>query len=238
MERTHHIAVWTVALSEVPDALWPSLKALLDGTEQARAERFVFERHRNQCIAAHALKRLMLSSLHGTPAPAWRFEIAPGGKPRVSDAAGPHFNLSHCDGLVACAVSPDLDLGIDIEPVTRDAPFEVVRSYFTPQEERWLNGLPGSERGAGFFRLWTLKEAFIKATGRGLAQSLQDISFAFDPLGAAFRDPALGDAASWRFEERVIRGQHMLALAWCAQGQETSVTFREVRLETLLAEAT
>lgn len=237
MERTHSIAVWTVALDEVPDPLWPLLAALLDGDEQTRAARFVLERHRHQYIAAHALKRLMLSSLHGTPALAWRLEVAPGGKPRVRGATGPHFNLSHCEGLAACAVSPALETGIDIEPITRDPPLEIVGSQFTPEEECWLDSLSASERAAGFFRLWTLKEAFIKATGRGLAQPLRDISFGFDPLRVTFREPALGDAAVWRFEQRVIRGQYLLALAWRAQTEATAVAIREVRLETLLAQA-
>jgi 4'-phosphopantetheinyl transferase len=234
MESRHCIEVWIVVLNEVPDALWPSAKALLDDAEQARAARFVFERHRRQYIAAHALKRLMLASLCGTPAPAWRFDIAPGGKPRVSDPAGPHFNLSHCEGLAACAVGAHTELGLDIEPVTRDAPFEIADRYFTPEEQRWLYSLPGSERATGFFRLWTLKEAFVKATGRGLAQPLLDISFGFAPLHVAFRDPALGNAAIWRFEQRVVHGASLLALAWHAQAGEASVAIREVRLEALL----
>lgn len=237
MEKPHYIAVWTIALDDVADDLWPLLEALLDHTERFRAERFVFKRHRCQYIAAHALKRLMLSKLDGgLPAREWRFETAPGGKPKVSRVPAPHFNLSHCEGLAACAVSLDVELGIDIEPVTRDAPFEVAESHFTQDEQRWLASLPASERSAGFFRLWTLKEAFIKATGRGLAQPLQGFSFGFDPLRVRFNDPALGDASPWRFEQRMIRGQHHLALAWRSRNKAASLDIGEAPLVTLLNE--
>jgi 4'-phosphopantetheinyl transferase len=236
MESTHRIAVWTVALQDVPEALWPSLGALLDEAEQARAKRFAFDRHRRQYIAAHALKRLMLSSLHSTPASAWRFQTALGGKPTVSGTAGPHFNLSHCEGLAACAVSSDLEIGIDIEELTREAPREVIGQCFTLEEQHWLASRPVSEQAEGFFRLWTLKEALVKATGGGLAQSLQDISFGFDPLRVVFRNAAFGDAAIWRFDQRMIRRQHLLALAWRAEAAEASVVLREIKLETLLAE--
>jgi 4'-phosphopantetheinyl transferase len=238
MERKHHIAVWTVALDEVPDALWPLLGALLDCTERSRADRFVFERHRYQYIAAHALKRLMLSNLGGSLQPhEWQFEVALGGKPRVSRLPAPHFNLSHCEGLAACAVSFNFELGIDIELVTQDAPFEVVDSHFTSNAQRWLANQPPSERAAGFFRLWTLKEAFIKATGRGLVQSLQGFSFGFDPLGVCFNDQALGNASFWKFEQRVIGGKHQLALAWRSRDKEASLEVCEVQLAALLRQS-
>jgi 4'-phosphopantetheinyl transferase len=233
--RTHRITVWTVAVDAVPEELWPSLGALLDDSERARAALFFFEQHRRQYVAAHALKRLMLSALWRAPPWTLTFETAPGGKPRLGPAPGPYFNLSHCEGLVACAVSPDLELGVDVERVSGDPPLELVRSHFAPEEERWFSSLPRLARPVAFFRLWTLKEAFIKATGRGLTQPLQDFAFGFDPLHVSFRDPALGDSRAWHFEQRVIGGEHLLALAWRGGSQDALVAIREVRFEALLA---
>lgn len=260
MATTNRIAAWTVALATISEALWPRLLDLLDNAERDRAARFVFERHRRQHIAAHALKRLMLSAIGGAPPRSWRFEAPPGGKPRVGKfrvgefrvgefgvgrsgvgkasvgpGPGPHFNISHCDGLVACAVSNDLELGVDVEPVARKAPLDLAQTYFAPEEIRWLTGLPPAEQPLGFFRLWTLKEAYIKATGLGLAQPLHDFAFAFDPLRVLFHDPALGDPRAWQFEQRQV-GEHLLALAWRGDGREGSVAYRAVSLETLLSE--
>ncbi|HEV7448580.1 MAG TPA: hypothetical protein VGO18_38795, partial [Steroidobacteraceae bacterium] len=76
-----------------------------------------------------------------------------------------------------------------------------------------------------------------KATGRGLGQPLEDISFSFDPLRVVFHDRALGDSRPWHFEQRLIGGGHMLALAWRQAGEDASVSFREMQLDSLLAEA-
>jgi 4'-phosphopantetheinyl transferase len=229
------ITVWTVAVEEVPEEMWPRIAAFLDDDERTRAARFVFDRHRREYMAAHALTRLTLSAVADEPPLSWRFETAPGGKPRISRQPAPWFNLSHCDGRVACAVSPDIELGIDVEAVKQEAPVELARYYFARDEERWLANLSGWEQPLGFFRLWTLKEAFIKATGRGLAQKLQDFAFSFDPLRVAFSDPALGDASAWHFEQRFIGAEHLLALGWRAAAGEVSVAITEVRLEALIS---
>ena len=240
MATTYRIAAWTVALATIEEASWPRLLDLLDTAERDRAARFVFERHRRQHIAAHALKRLMLSAMAGAPPRSWTFEAPSGGKPRVVTPAvgpgpGPHFNISHCDGLVACAISDDLELGVDVEPVGRKAPLDLARTYFAPEEERWLTGLPRADQPLGFLRLWTFKEAYIKATGLGLAQPLHDFAFAFDPLRVLFHDPALGDPRAWRFEQRQV-GDHLLALGWRDGERVTAVAYRDVSLETLLSE--
>jgi 4'-phosphopantetheinyl transferase len=149
---------------------------------------------------------------------------------------GPHFNLSHTDGLVACAVSNELELGIDVEPVNRKAPLELAKEHFAPAEQDWIASLPEPEQAFGFWRVWTLKEAFIKATGRGLGQPLQDISFGFEPLRVVFRDRALGDCRAWRFEQRQVCGGYMLALAWRDAGREASVIIQEMQLRRLVAD--
>ena len=220
------ILVWTVALSAVPEPLWPRLARLLDDEERAKAARFAFERHRRQHIAAHALKRLMLSAVAPRPPQCWMFETAARGKPRVAPTTGPRFNLSHCDGRVACAVSENVELGVDVEPLSRHAPLELAPRYFAPDEAGWLGSLPPPDRPLGFFRLWTLKEAYIKATGLGMAQELHDFSFGFDPLRVRF-SPSLGHAEAWRFEQRLIAGSHVLALAW-AGARDASVKIEEV----------
>lgn len=237
MTQMPRILVWTVSLEEAPEPLWSQLGAMLDRVERDRALGFVFERHRRLHVAAHALKRVMLSVVSGAAPCSWAFETTSSGKPRVSALSGPHFNLSHSEGLVTCAVSNELELGIDVEPVGRNAPFEIAEIHFAPAEQRWIAALPRSEQALGFWRVWILKEAFIKATGRGLGQLLQDVSFSLDPLRVAFHDRALGDSRAWHFEQRVVGGGHMLALAWRHAGRDVSVDIREMKLEGLLAEA-
>jgi 4'-phosphopantetheinyl transferase len=217
MRAVDSIRIWTLALDGIPEPLWPWLAAILPAVESERAARFVFERHRRQYVAAHALTRLMLTAATGgVAAPAaWTFEIGAHGKPQVSGEAGLQFNLSHCEGAVVCAVSDSVEIGVDIECVDRRVPLELAGTHFAACEAAWLRSLPAAQRPIGFLRLWTLKEAYIKATGLGLAQRLDDFAFAFEPLRLTFFNPALGDVGEWHFEQRVIGpGSHIMAAVW------------------------
>lgn len=230
------IFVWAATPNSVPESHWSLFCELLDAAERERAARFVFERHRRAFIAAHALKRLMLASIAGPPPGSWAFEIAPGGKPYVKAKRGPWFNITHSETLVACAVSEECKLGIDVEPIGRFVPPEIAQESLPEPERRWINGLPASDRNIGFLRLWTLKEAFVKATGRGLAQSLQTFSFEFGPIRVHFYDRSLGDNREWHFEQWEISG-HLLALAWHHGSRSPSVDIRERSLDAFLADA-
>ncbi|MEM8852715.1 MAG: 4'-phosphopantetheinyl transferase superfamily protein [Pseudomonadota bacterium] len=230
------IAVWTVTLQTISEESWPHLAALLDAKESERAEAFVFERHRRQFGAAHALKRLMLSAAtQGRHAPQdWSFQDGAFGKPHVAEPQSPHFNLSHCDGLVACAVSHCVDLGVDVEPVADPAPLDLADHYFACPESRLLTRMEPAERPLGFFRLWTLKEAYVKARGLGLTQPLDAFAFTLKPISVHFFDPALGDPSTWQFHQTVLGERpHVLALAW--QGPRLPVHITAVTFEALLA---
>jgi 4'-phosphopantetheinyl transferase len=237
--EANSVTVWTMTLDDIPASQWSQLYALLGTEERERAARFAFERHRRQYTAAHALKRLMLTAARqGSRQPAdWSFETCTNGKPRVSGAVGPYFNLSHCDGLVACAVSLAADIGVDVERLDRQPPRYLLDSRFlAPAEHAWLQGLPDALHSIGFFRLWTLKEACIKATGMGLTVPLDTIAFSFDPLLVTFSDPVLGDTAQWSFEQKIINsGRHVLAAAWRQPAARLGFKLEAVRPEVLLS---
>ena len=188
-------------------------KAVLDDAERARAARFVPVRSRVEFVAAHALARAALAAATGQSAVAFRFEPGAHGKPtaRIGGApAGVHFNLSHTRGLVAVAVAP-FEHGLDVEPLDRAVNLGVAGHYFCPEEIAWLDSLPEAGRPEGFLRLWTLKEAFIKATGLGLSQGLDTFWFQVFPPAIRFKQPAAGDPADWRFDQRAIDGGFLAA---------------------------
>lgn len=208
------IAVVLLTPGAIANENWPRLADLLDADERRRARRFAHDRDRRLYVAAHALKRLMLSAYAGGAPQDWRFETAPGGKPRLVGGQTPHFNLSHCEGLVACAVSRVAAVGIDVETVRHPAPFELVSGHFAPAERLWLSGLEAARRDIGFFRLWTLKEAVLKASGDGLALPLRDLDIGFAPLRVRFCHAALGPPAEWRLFQQTTGQAHVFALAW------------------------
>ncbi len=124
------------------------------------------------------------------------------------------FSLSHCNGVVACAVSRDAELGVDAEVIHRDAALVIAQSHFAAEEKLWLAAMTAADRTAVAVALWTLNKAFVKATGSGLAQAIDEIVFAFDPLRVSFRNPNLGDQSDWRFRLWPVGTAHQLALAW------------------------
>jgi len=115
--------------------------ALLDPGERERAARFYFEKDRNAFIARHAWLRTLLGGYLLTDPGSIIFGKQ--GKPAI-DGAPLHFNLSHSGALAACAVTRDDAVGIDIELIR-----------------------PGET--SAFFRSWTRREAYGKATGEGLS---------------------------------------------------------------------
>src|SRR5262249_397343 len=148
---------------------------------------------------------------------AWRFTSSEHGRPEiVSPEVAPRlrFSLSHTRTVVACAVGAELDIGLDVEDVARDAPLDVAER-FAPSERAALEALPSHERKRRFFVYWTLKEAYAKARGLGLSLPLDQAVFDLSgrEIRVSFGSSAEDDAGAWRFESWVIEGAHRAALA-------------------------
>ena len=122
--------------------------------------------------------------LPGSPGGAYgfRYSYGPSGKPEVSGLPGFRFNVSHSGRWVIVGVA-DGDIGIDVETVDADRPMpelvELARHVFTPDEQRLLAS--GDPRV--FYRLWTLKESYVKYLGLGLSAPLDAFTFAPGPAG-------------------------------------------------------
>lgn len=183
-------------------------RSMLDRDELARADRYHFAADRNIYTAAHALARFMLSEATGLSTDVWRYTAGEFGKPALAADLSKwnlHYNISHSHGLAACAIAAH-DVGIDVERSDPTIDLSIARDYFAPEEIRILNSTAPSQQHKVFFRFWTLKEAFIKATGEGLSRPLNSFSFSREPLGIAFhpeRNERRSDdnPAEWRFWE-------------------------------------
>jgi len=213
----NEIHVWLMELDAPPPALLAEWRQCLDADELARADRFHFERDRIIYTAAHWLLRSALAAAGGLPAAAWRFANGPHGKPRIDPALGQDalsFNLSHTKGLVACAITLEAEIGIDVELMEpRRSELDIAEHYFSAAEVGLLRAMPSARHMRTFFRLWTLKEALIKTTGEGLERALDSFSFAFDPVTVAFHPDDANEAARWTFWELEPTSHHAMALA-------------------------
>jgi 4'-phosphopantetheinyl transferase len=168
-------------------------RRLLSPEERARGDRYHFARNRHQHLVAHGLKRRALSRFAPSVDPRdWRFVDGEHGKPSIAEpACRLRFNLSHTDGLVACLVALDAEVGVDVEQtVRRSDTVGIADRFFAVPEVEALRALPAAAQRHRFFEYWTLKEAYIKARGMGLALPLGGFWFTLAPPAA----PTIGFA--------------------------------------------
>jgi 4'-phosphopantetheinyl transferase len=151
------------------------LACFLAPDETERARRFHFESHRNRYIAGRGLLRVILADYLGLKPSALNFHYGSHGKPSLARDGQPPlvFNLAHCDGLALLAVSRLPSVGIDVERVRLlpDAG-ELVERFFSAAETQAFRQAPSHTQAECFFRLWTRKEAWLKATGEGIGEAL------------------------------------------------------------------
>ena len=128
------------------------------------------------------------------------------GKPYLAPCNG-YFNLSHTPNRAMANVAAH-EVGCDIERIA-EPDEEIVRNCFSRQEIAFYDSQPSEKRGEAFYRLWTAREAFLKALGRGLCDPVPPFSVLSDE---GFFKPVLA------FESRTFWGQSTTdgdyAFAW------------------------
>lgn len=231
-----------VTTDEAPADTVARLWTRMTADEQARCVRFVRDVDRRTFAITRALVRQTLSR-HAPTAPLdWRFVTndhdCPFVVPEQAGAPPLHFNVSHTDGLVALAVTRGHRLGVDVERVTRVVTEAVAERHFAPAEVRDLRALPAADQPRVFFEYWTLKEAYIKARGMGLALPLDAFAFALrlpDPPTISFV-PGFDDVPErWQFWQAWPTAAHRLSLAIEREGSDLPVTLAHVPVASLLA---
>jgi len=166
------IQVWRSSLDR-DEACSTKFETLLLTSEQERASRFRFDRDAKRFVASRALLRLILSRYLKVDPRNLEFSYGPNGKPALQVQGNDlRFSLSHSDGLLLCAVSRDVDLGLDIErilqPIDADS---IAERTFSPAVSARIQSLSGLAKVEAFYSSWVLHEAFVKATGAGLANA-------------------------------------------------------------------
>ncbi len=225
------VDVWLTRPAELTDpALLGTYERLLTPDERARRDRFRFERDRHTFLVSRALVRATLSRYASVAPGDWRFVTSGHGRPEPAPEhdSALRFNLSHTDGLAACAITTGHPVGVDVEAADgRVATLEVATRFFSPAEVATLRGLGGDDLRRRFFAYWTLKESYIKARGMGLALPLDRFSFRLGkPITIAF-DGLDDDPGAWQFAQQWPTGRHSLAVAVRREGADLAVQVRE-----------
>jgi 4'-phosphopantetheinyl transferase len=227
------VHVWFTRPERVESpALSQRYQALLSPDERHRHSRFYFDHDRHHYLVAHALVRTTLSQYAGVEPAAWTFRNGPHGRPEIDGpdpAAALHFNLTHTNGMVAVAVARSVDVGIDAEGFRqRDTGIDIARRFFAPAESDHLERQPAGDRLRVFLEFWTLKEAYIKAIGKGLVAGLDSFAMQLDePPTVVFADDSHGDPADWHFRRLRLADTHLAALAVKLPGAAPSIVIHE-----------
>jgi 4'-phosphopantetheinyl transferase len=213
------VHVWA-AHTDIPSGAQPGLAGLLSRDEQGRAAKFRVESHRNHFIAGRAILRSVLAKYLVCAPDLLQFGYSPQGKPSLAGQfaeSGLWFNLAHSEGIALIAVTRLGPVGVDVEHIRPIADAdELVKRFFSARENALFQALPASQKNIAFYNLWTRKEAWLKATGEGIAHSLSRVEVTFLPgepakvLTLPDRSPS---RAEWLLRELVPAAGFVGALA-------------------------
>lgn len=190
---THDVHVWLLAIEHAPD-------------------------HRAVARAAHALLGRLLTHYGGLDQPPLIARTGRG-KPYAPSLTDIDFNLSHARDHALIAVARGQAVGVDLERIDRklDA-HDLARRFFSKREADALDAMPEAARAIAFLRLWTCKEAVLKALGAGISFGLDRVSFDLDaggsPAALGEVDAEAGEAADWQVSLLEPVAGFLGALAW------------------------
>ena len=172
---------------------------------------------KKEFLLTQVLARSVLADYPGVESPGdIQFKRNPHGKPYLSGANKPRFNLTNSNGVIALAVTAGIEVGVDIEYLNRKAAcLDLARRYFTPEEACSFKGLSETAIKDHFFDFWTLKEAWLKAYGTGLKTPLNTFGFTLDDdnITIAFTDRLNEKPDDWSFLQFDLEGDFRLSVS-------------------------
>lgn len=216
--------VWQVRTGEDGE-FWE----ILSTEEKQRADRFFNAIDRTRWIVARGRVRRLLAETLRVPPGSIAFSQEREGRPVLSGygTSAPCFSIAHSQDVGMLALSSNIQLGADIEAV-RPVTDEEMDWALTEAERDQLGRFDPPAKLEAFFRFWTLKEAFMKATGRGALLPLDDFDINLDgPRLQRFAGPP-DELACWRFVEAVPVRDMRAAIAARTGGQDINVLWRHI----------
>lgn len=230
------IVAWLASLSAGCAALGRYYATLSCG-ERERAARFRCARERERYIASHGILRRIIAVRIGCAPHDPRFVPGKFGKPMLEGwtlSEPIHFNLSRSGDLMLLAISTGGPVGADIEVISPGDIMDLAETVCSVREREMLRALPSGLRQRYFFRLWTRKEAAVKALGAGLSISPANVDVRLPgdrkhshrSSGAVRFRAGLPDGCDCRWGVRDISTDTGYAAAISAEGCDWYVEFR------------
>ncbi len=144
--------------------------------EIERSKKFRFENDRNRFLHVRTQLRIHLAEFMGQSPKEIEFQYGEQGKPVLIGNYDIHFNTTHTDGISIISISQIGSVGVDIEKIRPFKVDGVIETAFTPFEKEQVHS-SGTDSLEIFFRIWTAKEAYVKAHGAGLSFPIKELEF-------------------------------------------------------------
>jgi 4'-phosphopantetheinyl transferase len=183
---------------------------------------------RLQTIAGELLARHSVGHYLDKPYQEINLVFGEKGKPHIGNLTDVHYNISHSGHYVVCAVSSK-ELGIDVERI-RKVNLRIAERFFSPSEIHDLMAVEEENRMQYFITLWTIKESYLKAIGRGLTQHLN--SFTIVRNGNSYLLTGNEEAELYGIEIQQLNHEYMMAI--CAHLPYSPSDIRHVTLTDII----
>jgi len=196
------IEIWHGNIA-VDNAHYQNYWRVLDAVERAHAEKIKNDLLHKRYVEVHGCLRNILAQTLNQPPEQINIKKTEHGKPYLVDMPELVFNLSHSASALVIAVGWNCQLGVDIESCKpRTSLAGLVDKCFAEEEIAYWNKLPEAQKILEFYRFWTRKEAFVKATGRGIGLGLNRCVINPENQAGFLRVPAdCGQASTWHVQD-------------------------------------
>ncbi|SMD41576.1 4'-phosphopantetheinyl transferase [Aquiflexum balticum DSM 16537] len=189
-------------------------KNLLTYPEKQKLSRIIRQEDKNIFLCSQVMKRIVCGHYLNFPHDEISFDFTENKKPFISGQPDFHFNISHSGDWMTMIISK-YPCGIDVEKIQPDFDFEgVIQLTFHPEEIGYIFQNPDQTKA--FFRIWTIKESFLKATGVGLIDNLSDLNMMKNSTPLANLNP-------WQIQSFIIDGNYWCSI--CYQAQNPKIKF-------------
>jgi len=214
------VHVWYCRPSAILDqSKLSEYKSVLSEHEIEQYHRFHFEKDKHNYLVSHTLLRHSLTKYADVHASQWQFSRGEHGKPELESpslVSNIRFNLTHTEGLSACVIALNRSCGIDAENIHRKNKLKAVARRLFAKEELAL--LDDTNINQQFYYFWTLREAYVKALGAGLAGSSKEFYFDIDKDDLSVmmhhKNNQNIDNENWHFRLYELTPEHVLAVGF------------------------
>jgi len=195
----------------------------LPTADRVRYTRYRFDADRHMFLLGRVMARALVGRALGVAPAAWRWTEGAHGRPCVDDPdCALSFNLAHSADTVVCALAWHREVGVDVEDLgRRPVERELVRRFCAPAELADIEAQGDDGWHDRFLRYWTLKEAYLKARGLGIAVHLADLSFSLtsESVRLHFLNSLVGSDDCWTFDMHELPGRQIVAVAASARDE-------------------